>query len=235
MSDTLIVIKSLLTVAVALAIFLYLTVSLYPRILLRPVWLGRRDPWITGDRGVRRVTFPGGRATVYEPTPQARRYLHRYALVKQNGCVLLRCRIHEQIAYLRYDVAAFDSRGRLLDVLGVRERITEAGHTRAVRLPRATAYACVTLRQVDGVYEDHTLLVGYSYLRMGLFTGICAATAALICGMVWESILEMANTPLIPQISDKGLAVPVAAVLGILYALLVLQLHYRYAKKVINT
>ena len=229
-------IQDALTVVAAMAVFLYLTAFLYPRLILRPVWLGRRDPFVTGDRGVRRVTFPGGRATVYEPIPKARRYLRRYALIKQDGCTYLRCRIHENIAYIRYDAAAFDSRGRLLDVLSVSERVTEAGYTRAVRLPRDTAYACVTLRRADGVYEDTAMLVGYSYTAMGIFAGLCVLTAALTGWLVQGSLADAFDLlGWTAGVSGTGLSVIVAAVLGVLYAAAALQLHYLRARKVMNT
>lgn len=229
-------IQDALTVVAAMAVFLYLTAFLYPRLILRPVWLGRRDPFVTGDRGVRRVTFPGGRATVYEPIPKARRYLRRYALIKQDGCTYLRCRIHENIAYVRYDAAAFDSRGRLLDVLSVSERVTEAGHTRAVRLPRETAYACVTLRRADGVYEDTAMLVGYSYTAMGIFAGLCAVTAALMGWLVHGCLAEICELlDWTAGVSGVGISVAVASVLGILYAAVALQLHYLHARKRMNT
>ena len=156
--------------------------------------------------------------------------------MKQDGCTYLRCRIHETIAFIRYDAAAFDRRGRLLDVLSVSERITEAGHTRAVRLPRDTAYACVTLRRADGVYEDTAMLVGYSYTSMGIFTGLCAVTAAVV-GWILQGSLSgmMAELFSHRSVSGLGISVSVATALGILYAVLVLRLHYLHAKKVMNT
>ena len=232
--EIILLIESILTVAVCLAAFLYLTATLYPRLILRPVWLGGRDPWITGDRGIRRMTFPEGRAAVYEPLPASRRYLRRYALIKQDGCTLLRCRIHERIAFIRYDVATFDARGRLLDVLTVSERITEAGHTRAVRLPRDTAYARVILRRADRVYEDHTLLVGYSYLRMGIFAGLCILTSVVSALVMRDSLAYLAELLLPRPVAGVGATLLTAAVAGALYAALVLQIHYIHAKKVMN-
>ena len=86
------------------------------------------------------MASPEGYATVYRPAPRACTYLHRYALIRRDGSTFIKCRIHEGIAYIRYDVAAFSAKGKLLDVISVSERVTQRGYTRSVRLPRMTAY-----------------------------------------------------------------------------------------------
>lgn len=224
-----------MTALMVISVYLYLLVSLYPRLTMRTVWKADRQSKPSGDRGVRKLTFPGGRAVIYEPALKVRKYLRQYALIKQDGCTYIKCRIHERIAYIRYDVATFDRKGRLLDVLNVNERITEGGYTRTVRLPRATAYACVTLRKVDGMYENREATVGYSIVGITVYTALAVVTAMILGSVLHECIAEVMETlPLKGQVTGRGITVLVAAVLGGLSAGWVVFMHHVHAKKVIN-
>ena len=228
--------ESILTVLVALIVYLYLTVSVLPRLVLRPVRKaagGGRAP--IGDRGLRRVTFPEGRAVVYRPSPASCRYLRYYALIRRDGCTYIKCRIHPQVAHIRYDVAAFDRNGRLLDVLSVSERISEQGCTRMVRLPRATAYACVTLRKADGVYVGGEITVGYSLVSMGIYAALCGVTAAVFGAVMQGTLAE--TIPTLPgwgEVSGTGATVLLSALAGILCAAGILTMYYFHTKRVMN-
>ncbi len=221
------------TAAVAVAAYLYLLVSLYPRLTLRWVWKG--DP-LLGDRGLRRVTFPGGRAVVYAPAPGIRRYIPTYALIKEAEGVFIRCRIHESIAYIRYDVATFDAKGKLLDVLRVSERITACGCTHGVRLPRNTAYATLVLRRVDGEYVGRDATVGYGIRGMGIYVALSAVTAAIVGYILHGSIFGILDAvwrgPW--EIRSLGATLVASVLLGILGAAGVLLMHELHRKQVIN-
>ena len=228
--------ESILTVLVALIVYLYLTVSVLPRLVLRPVRKaagGGRAP--IGDRGLRRVTFPEGRAVVYRPSPASCRYLRYYALIRRDGCTYIKCRIHPQVAHIRYDVAAFDRNGRLLDVLSVSERISEQGCTRMVRLPRATAYACVTLRKADGVYVGGEITVGYSLVSMGIYAALCGVTAAVFGAVMQGTLAETIPTlPRWGEVSGTGATVLLSALAGLLCAAGILTMYYFHTKRVMN-
>lgn len=224
-----------LTILVALSIYLYLLASLYPRLTMRTVWKAGRQGNGTGDRGIRKLVFPGGRAIIYRPAPKMRRFIRCYALIKQDGCTYIKCRIHERIAHIRYDVATFDRKGRLLDILGVSERITEYGQTRTVRLPRATAYACVILRKADNMYEGRDATVGYSLVGIGIYTMLSVVTA-ILAGYILHGSLSaiLATLPLGGHVSSLTVTLAAAAVLGGISAEWVVLMHYLHASKVIN-
>ncbi len=255
MENILMYLENGMTMLVAISVYMYLVASLYPYLTLRTVWkthspyriLGN---WITGDReiqesptgdtamadrGLRKLVFPDGRAILYEPALRMRRYIRCYALIKQDGCTFIKCRIHPRIACIRYDVATFDRKGRLLDVLNVSERVTEYGYTQTVRLPRATAYACVTLRRVDRMYEGRESTVGYSRVGIGMYMALSVITAAMMGNILHGCLAEIMETlPVRGDISSPGLTLVAAAVLGGLSAAWVVFMHSVHAKKDIN-
>ena len=221
------------TALVAGVAYLYLLISLYPRLTLRWVW---KEGVLLGDRGLRRVVFPEGRAVVYEPAPKIRRFVPRYALIRRQEGTFIRCKIHERIAYLRYDVAAFDAKGTLLDVLRVSERVTVCGSTREVRLPRRTAYATLILRRVDGMYEGRDASVGYGLRGVGVYAALSAVTAALVGWILHTSISDILDAiwrgPW--EIRSLGVTLVTAALLGLFGAAGVLLSHELHRRRVVN-
>jgi hypothetical protein len=233
-----------LIVPLVFAVYLYLVSSVYPmftlrlewraptkeRFSLRRLWSNRNASPPPGDRGERKLVFPGGRAMIYLPAPKYRRYIQRYALVKRDGCTYIRCRIHEKIAHIRYDVVTFDVKGRFLDVLHVSERITETGCTAAVRLPRNTAYACVTLRKADGMYEGNDVSTGYSVKWIMIYTVLSVVTALLAATILYRSVSEILYEFFYLEGSPATTLV-IAGVLGAVHAAwIVLRYHLQNSK-----
>ena len=224
------------TLVVCFALYLYFMTSVLPRVTLRL----RLKPADIRDRGLRRVVFPaaseGGsegeapaaeRGVVYAPEPAARRFMPAYALFTRDGHAYIRCRLHPRVAYIRYDVAAFDVKGRLLDLLRVDERVTARGESRPVRLPAATAYASVTVRRVDNMYENRRISATYSPLSMGLFGGIAVLTTAAVSLLIHDC-LSYILTMAFPRVTPPSAAVmlPVGVLLGAVCAAWTLLRYY---------
>lgn len=261
MEDILYFAEGLMPLLVALPLYFYLILRVYPHFTLRLrgddrvtdpdlplsaagilLRLRRRfsrvdpktDP-TAGDRGRRRVTFKDGRAVVYEPTPAVRRYVPAYALIKEEGRVHLLLRLNPKVAYIRYDVLCFDSRGRLLDLLQVSERVTAAGESRPVRLPTATAYTRVVPRQVDKMYEDHSVVAVYSLVGMAVYGALVTLTTAAV-GFLWHSFLWSRLSTL--PFGSAGMPATTALILSLLLGLLIsaalLGLYHRHIRRRVN-
>ncbi len=226
-------IENAVVLMIALTLYLYLVPSVFPQLTLKPMWKAtRRGKAQLEERGVRKLVFPEGRAIIYEPAPKIRHFIHRYALIKQDGCMYIKCRVHDRVAFIHYDVAAFNRAGRLLDVLSVSERILEQGHTRTVRLPRETAYVSVTLRKVDKMYLDRSVTLKLS--PAGVWTCVVlTALAAMALGFVANRTINamLAPWPLRVGISNLGVTLVFAAIFGVLNALWIV---YRYRKRVVK-
>lgn len=234
-------IEDCLLVLMAVAVYLYLVISVYPRLTMRAVWQSRRKGKNPEDRGVRKLVFPEGRAIVYEPSLSTRRFIRHYALIKRGGCTYIQCRIHERIALLRYDVATFDRRGKLLDIVSVREWISEPGHTAPVRLPRETAYASVTLRKADAMYKGREKTLGYTLVGTALYAGLTAVTTVFVDCILQSSLSEIcAALGAAGILPDGGPVTPLstsmsfAVILGLVSAACGVLIHYIHANKVLN-
>lgn len=236
MEEIAILAEKAVTFIVCFALYLYFMTSVLPRVTLRL----RLKPADIRDRGIRRVVFPTTadgtpsgeaasteRGVVYAPEPAARRFMPAYALFTRDGHVYIRCRLHPRVAYIRYDVAVFDVKGRLLDLLRVDERVTACGESRPVRLPAATAYASVTVRIVDSMYENRRINAAYSPLSLGIFGGIAVLTTVAMSLLIHDSlsnILAMA----FPRAALPSVAVMllVGVLLGAVCAAWILLRYY---------
>ncbi|MBE6653704.1 MAG: hypothetical protein E7610_09870 [Ruminococcaceae bacterium] len=223
-------VEDVLVMLSTVILFVWLLGRVYPRLTLRKLFKGA-----VADRGARRMVFPEGRAVVYEPALEMRRFVPCYALIKQDGCVYIKCRVHRRVAFLRYDVSAFDGRGRLLDVVSVRERITEEGATHAVRLPSGTAYVSLTLRKVDRVYTGRNVILGYSPVGIAVYVVLAALTAAAAAWILRSNLAEILSTfrVRIPLSGVKGTLLGAAAV-GVGCAAWIVSRYHKLAGKVLN-
>ncbi len=233
-------IEDCLLILMALAAYLYLIISVYPGLIMRAAWRRRKGEPV-GDRGVRKLVFPEGRAIIYEPALSTRRFISRYALIKQNGCTYIQCRISEHVALIRYDVATFDRHGKLLDIVSVCEWISEPGHTGLVRLPRETAYASVTLRKADAMYKSREKTVGYSWVGTAVYAALTVVTAVAVNCILHGSLSEICGAlgaaGILPdggRITPLETSMSFAVILGLISAAWGVLIHNIHASKVLN-
>lgn len=228
------VLPGILTVVMAMLVYVYLVSSVYPWLCMHAVWIRGKDVSSRGDRGVRRVRFPEGRGVVYEPHPSVQRYVPKYALYTRNGQKYIRLSVHPKASYIRYDVAVFNVRGRMLEVLEVSERITSVGVSRSVRLPDKTAYTCVIPRRVDAEYRGGDITVGYSLIGVIIMAALTVATTVAI-GCLFHSEITYMMTQL-AEIESVSLlrTILVSALLGTLCAGWMLFMYYIHTVRKLN-
>ena len=220
-------IQSAATILAAVCIYVYLVASVYPWLTMHPAWR-KKIPYT--DRGVKRVKFPTGRGIVCTPDLRVRPYVPQYALFTDGGKKYIRLQTHKRVNYIRYDVVTFDGRGRLLDVLEVSERLSTEAMTRAVRLPTATAYACVIPRKVDGEYVGEKLAVGYSVAGTVTCAALTVVTTALVGVLLHGELVFLLESLTI----SLPAAIALSTLLGVLMAGWILLMHYRHAARRIN-
>ena len=90
MNTIIMYIENAIVLLIALTLYMNLVPSVFPRLTLKPAWKAVRHGRVQlEERGVRKLVFPEGRANIYEPSPKIRRFIHRYALIKQDGYTLV--------------------------------------------------------------------------------------------------------------------------------------------------
>lgn len=214
--------------------YVFIAGKLLPTIFLRPSRKGLRAT----DRGLKRYVYEDGRAAVYKPTEQNNQYIEQYILSVNGIEKFIKCKIHKEIFSLEYDVIAFDSRDKVLDVISVKDPIREKEVTAAVSLPLDTSYVTVVARRVNGVRVTRKDTVGYSYLGILAYSLLCSAlTVGVVMGI--KALIFPFIDPFIhytQRVGNNGDAatVIISAIVGMVCALLVVLMHCSGSIKVKN-
>lgn len=131
---------------VSLFIYVLLVSCVFPRLLD-----GGGKAGTELDRGIKRYTFRGGRAIVYETVGSTVRYIKKYALSEIEGQKYLTCSVDKGISSLEYRVTAYGADDVQIETVSVKEQLGEDGRTAELLLPIDTAYVSILLEKADGV------------------------------------------------------------------------------------
>lgn len=153
-------------VFISIVFYVFCVSSFLPRTMIKLKFI----PEEIKDRGLKKFIFDNGRSIVYEPSPEIRKYVHQYTLMEMYGTKFIKCKIAANINSINYDVIVFDCRGKMIDIVGVRENISEPGYTSTVGLPADTSYASIVLRKVDKVYTSKAKVAEYRPLSLCAFS-----------------------------------------------------------------
>ena len=129
-------------------------------------------------RGLKKITYPGGRAVAYEPHPAVRKYVNKYLLFTMDGYKYVQLKIGAGVNRYTADLICFDSRNKVIDVLDITENL--AGElSRPTRLHHKTSHVALVLTSVNGKLLPKT---GYMTLKLSgapLYLGAVALTVFL--------------------------------------------------------
>lgn len=219
-------------------LYMFLIMKGIPKFTLKHKSVGVR----TRDRGIKKYTFEDGRAVVYEPDFAYRKYVYQYMLLSKNKHKFIKCRVNESIRHIKYDVIAYDNKHKVLDVIGVEERMTDSKYTDSVLLPPDTSYVSFVLRKVDSMFLSSEVKVKYSKTSMI----VCACLIILLTVLqgiivnycftnLWEVLQMLKKTkPWGLQKLPTGKVVTWSGIIGAIEAALVARVYRIKNVKVIN-
>ena len=176
------------------------------------------------DKEVGKYKFPDGRGIVYEPDEEYKAYLEKYVLFTYKNQKYIKCKLSDNVASLKYEIAVFNPKGRLIRVFDLAENIARKGNTQTVALPDDTAYARVSLRSVND-REAFPTLPRTSVAKICTFSIIAIAmTMALgiIARMTIMSVFALLNKQVFIGL---GANMALSFFIGALVAFLCLMIH----------
>lgn len=132
--------------ALVTLIFVLLTVWMLPKRFLRY----ERKSDSPRDLGTKKFDMNGDRSFIFEPTPDAKKYIKKYAVVCDDDGAKLIVKPDASVYRICYDVLCFDHKGNLLERLNVEESFAgEYGaHT---KLPSGTAAVEIVVKSANGI------------------------------------------------------------------------------------
>lgn len=210
-------------------LYIFLLKKAIPQLTLKHKSVGVN----TRDRGIKKYRFDDGRAVVYEPEFIYRKYVPQYMLLSKNKDKFIRCRINTNVRHIKYDVIAYDNKNKLIDVIGVDERLKNQKYTTSVLLPPETSYIRFVIRRVDNMFVSSEIKVKYSKISLiACATLIVAATAAL--GLCVNYCFSDLWQYLIFDKLGNGEIVIKSAIIGAVAAALMIRVYTKKNVKVTN-
>ena len=100
-------------------------------------------------RGMKKFTYPEGRAVAYEPNPSIRKYIPKYALFTLDGYKYVRFAIDSGVKSYTAAIVMLDNRDRVIDVIDVSEITGGASSSVPLKLHDRTSYVAVELKSVN--------------------------------------------------------------------------------------
>ena len=149
-------------------IYIFLVAFVLPGVFLKPKY----NESLEGDRGLKKYRFSGGRSIVYEPSPEAKRYIKQYILTSVGDEKYIQCQFDFRVCSCRYEVFAFDTDGRMIDAVWIEEPVSEEQKyiSNPAMLPSETAYVRVSVKAVNEVKIDREPVLSIPSSRIAAFT-----------------------------------------------------------------
>ena len=221
-----------LVLVLSMILYVYLFSRVVPRFIMKLKMVDEN----TRDRGLKKFVYPNGRCILYETELSARRYVGSYALYTEDGYKYIKCKVADDVGFLKYDVYAFDNQNNIIDIIEVMEYIDKERYTSALSLPPDTSYVRFVLRAVDKKYFSSKVLANYSIIQYGICAGVVALATAIEASLIYSLLKDILKEGLKIRIGISGAFGMTVMVLGIslLTAGLTVLAYMRNSKKVIN-
>ena len=205
----------------SLVAFIFLLACLYPRWILKPDYRIHRIK----DRGIKRYTFPNGRAITYQPALNVRPYIKSYILSCVDGKKNFKCELAPTIVSMRYELLVYDASDKVITVLQVSDDGIRENESKSVLLPAETAYVSLILRRVNGKTVSKEPIAAYSRTRIAAYYLAIIATVVAEMYFIRYGILFYFETGMETTQSGTLFMFVTSALGGALYALITFGLH----------
>ena len=181
----------------SLIIFVFLTAYVLPSFLMKPQF----EKLAVRDRGIKRYTFPNGRAISYRPDCNIEKYIPKYALLCIDGKKYIKCKLDPRVTSFSLDIIVFNCKNNPTRVISVAQPVEIRGEARSVMLPEETSFVSLRLTEVNGraLPEEQTLF--YPPVNLGvLFAAVTACT--VIEAFVLKAVCLQIAKLLLPRFAE---------------------------------
>ncbi len=139
----------ILMMPITVAVYALIMSSVFPKHLLKISY----DVSPIMGRGLKKFTYPEGRAVLYEAQPEIRKYVERYALFTLEGYKYLQLAIGAGVRSYSASIVMLNNKDKVIDVISLVESTGGARKSRPVRLHGDTSYVAISLTSVNGIAE----------------------------------------------------------------------------------
>ncbi len=218
------IIKSIFIIA---SCFLY--VFLISKILPQLFLSSKRKKAEPKDRGIKKYVFDQGRAIVYIPEPNTKKYITQYILSENNGERFLKCKFDSRVVTAHYEVTVFDSSDNIIDTLNVYDTPDCGEIARAVPLPLSAAYVNISVNEINRKKISKHKKASVSLLSYVLYIALTFTATAVLSLMINDAAVHIADLCLrfTETMGNPGVEFPIisALIFSAIYTAITIKKH----------
>ena len=174
------------------------------------------------DRGIQKYVFDNGRAIVYMPEPNTKKYITQYILSENNGERFLKCKFDKSIATALYEVTVFDSSDKITDKITVYDSPDHKEISHAVPLPLSAAYVNISVKEINGQNAETNKTSSVSFASSALYIASTIISTVAISLLINATVTHIMDLCLgfTEKYGSPNIAFPVISslIISILYS-----------------
>ncbi len=202
-------------------IYVFAITKPMPYFLLSPSY---KKPITGHNKVIGKYKFPEGKGIVFEPCDEYKGYLEKYMLFVYKKRKYIKCRLSGDVVSLRYEVAVYNEKDKLIKVFELGENVIEKKETQSILLPDNTAYVSVVLRSVNEK-ENFSTLRSTSIVKICIFSVLTVAMT-VACGLLTRTAILSVSALFDSQLYiGLGANLISSSIVGALVAFLCLVIH----------
>jgi hypothetical protein len=151
---------------VSLPAYVYLISCILPSLLIKPMYNSGK----IRDRGIKKCIFENGRAIVYNPDINIKKYVDQYVLFDDGEKKCLQCKVDDSVSDIKLRILTFDACDKPLGVFIARDYFLGKNTTGVIELPIETAYVSVEVVEINSKRVFLETKVSFSAIRLALYT-----------------------------------------------------------------
>ena len=102
-----------------------------------------------GDRGLQKFKGEDFLAVSYMPQEKFREVVEQYVIEDKKGEKTVKCKLTGDFKYIDYDIVAYSHDKKIIDVIKVKEIISEKGFTKATKIPYEANYVTIWVNETE--------------------------------------------------------------------------------------
>ena len=214
-----------IVVLVCCFLYIFLISKLLPGLFLT----SKRKSAEPRDRGIKKYVFDKGRAIVYVPEPNTKKYINQYILSENDGERFLKCKFDNRVVTAYYDVTVFNSSDKVIDTIEVHDTPDHGRSAHAVPLPLSAAYVNISVNEINSVKVSNSKKDSVSLISYLLYVTLTFASTAAMSLIINAAAIHIADLCLrfTEKMGKQSLALPIvtALIFSVIYTAVTIKKH----------
>ena len=169
--------------------YVYLISCILPSLLIKPKYDSRE----ISDRGIKKYIFENGRAIVYDPAIDVKKYVDQYVLFDNGEKKCLQCKVADEVSDIKLRILTFNAFDKPLGVFIAKDYFLGKDTTGVIELPVETAYVSVEIVEVNSKRVYLKTKISFSAIKVALYCLLSVVITVVEAMFIKTALLMLAD------------------------------------------